>query len=166
MKRQDFASMVPNRDMWPTVNISELPPDRLELFNLRYKAINMYIDGESISDIKNQTQVPYKTLQKLLSKCIEPGLDGRIRGYTALIPYIIRNQYIRKADSDNSLKSIHGGFSGLLSQTLTKYPQIDKYLRQLILKKNSSQRKVHEKSIRAKDLHQVFLGYVQSEVEF
>lgn len=80
MKRRDFVSMIPDRDTWPTVNVSELPSDRLELFNQRYQAINMYIDGEPIRDIEDSTDVSYKMLQQLLNKCIEPGRDGRIKG--------------------------------------------------------------------------------------
>lgn len=157
MKRRDFISMIPDRDTWPTVNVSDLPPDRLELFNQRYKAINMYIDGEPIRDIEKSTDVPYKMLRQLLNKCIEPGHDGKIKGYPALIPFLVRSPYKRTAASDSESLSGQGGLSGVLSQVLNKYPRIEDYLRKLILKKNTPERNVHEKSIRAIDLHQAFL---------
>lgn len=157
MKRRDFVALMPDRDTWPTANISEFPPDRLELFNHRYKAINMYVDGEPIKDIETFTKVSYKSLQQLIIKCVEPGHDGRLNGYRALIPYIVRNQYERKAISSPKSIDGHGGCSGLFSQVLNRYPKVKKSLIQLILKKNSIERNVHEKSIRAKDLHQVFL---------
>ena len=157
MKRRDFVSMIPDRDTWPTVNVSELPSDRLELFNQRYQAINMYIDGEPIRDIEDSTDVSYKMLQQLLNKCIEPGRDGRIKGYPALIPFLVRSPYKRTAASDSESLSGQGGLSGVLSQVLNKYPRIEDYLRKLILKKNTPERNVHEKSIRAIDLHQAFL---------
>ncbi|OIQ98567.1 hypothetical protein GALL_193920 [mine drainage metagenome] len=157
MKRRDFISMVPDRDTWPTVNVSELPRDRLELFNHRYKAINMYIDGEPIRDIETTTEISYKILQQLLNKCIEPGHDGRIKGYRALIPFLVRSPYKRTVVSAAKPLGGQGGFSGLLRQVLNKYPSIEDYLKKLILKRNSPERNVHEKSIRAKDLHQAFL---------
>lgn len=149
--------MIPDRDTWPTVNISELPSDRLELFNQRYQAINMYIDGEPIRDIEKSTDVPYKTLQQLMNKCIEPGRDGKIKGYPALIPFLARSPYKRTAAAVSESLSGQGGLSGVLSQVLNKYPRIEDYLSKLILKKNTPERNVHEKSIRAIDLHQAFL---------
>src|SRR5690606_24740995 len=142
-------AIVPDRNTWPDVSLNELEPKFRELFENRYKAVNMYLDGENVKKIQSVTGVPYKTFSNMILNCLEPAFDGGIQGYRALIPFKRRKTYIR--EGENPRREGQNGLSGMLGQTLRKYPDIDQKLRRLILKKNTREYNVHEKKIRAKD---------------
>lgn len=162
MRRQEILSLAPPRDTWPTVNADELDEQRRELFENRCKAINLYLDGEAVSVIQQVTGIQYNSLSFLVKKCLLSSSDGRILGYRALLPFKNIASYVRTSKVKHKYPEAHGGMSGLLRQTLNQFPQIDKQLRQLIYKKNSPNMNVHEKKIRAKNIHSKFIKMLKA----
>lgn len=172
LNRSALIAEAPPIELWPLVPDGIVEDEVKELFNQRCKAIEMYLNYELGADIQKATNVHKTTLSKLLQKCLELGPDGNILGFNALIPFIRIKDYERTAEVKPKFREDQGGLSGLLQQTLTKYPDLEKKLNNLILKKNTLETSTHEKKISAKQLHQVFLkllkekGYEDSDWPF
>jgi len=118
----------------------------------------MYVDGTALATIQLVTGVRPNIIQRLVGKCLEVGNDGRILGFRGLIPYIRLKAYARTADVKPKFREAQGGLSGIFRQTLDRYPKIEEGLIQLIRKKCSPDHNVHEKRIRAKNLHRFLLN--------
>lgn len=162
MKRSNIISSAPPLSTWPKVAADLLSTDKREVFDNRAKAVEMYFNGEPRSDIKAITGVSFSDISRFAKNCLLPANDGRIWGYRALVPYKRIRSYIRKAPQKKKWQEGRGGMAGLLGQTFEKHPEIEKLLRALILKKKHKLINVHEKRIRSKDVHDVFLNQLES----
>lgn len=158
--RAEIFSGAPPLTTWPTVLAASLPEDHREIFHKRSQAVSMYAEGYSVAEIQEVTGVRRSMLPYLALKCLERSTDGRIMGYRGLIPYSCK-RYIRKADVRPKLPEAKGGLSGVFNQTLLQFPKLKKKLVQAILKRNSPEIKVHEKKLRAKDVHRIFIKYLR-----
>lgn len=163
LSRSELLAQAPPIELWPELPENIVEDESKELFNQRCKAVRMYLDNQLGADIQQTTNVHKTTLPSLLQKCLELGPDGNILGFKALIPFVRTKEYIRTADVKPKFREDQGGLSGLLQQTLNKYPDLAKKLKNLILKKNSLDMNTHEKKIPAKQLHQVFLKYLREK---
>lgn len=155
--RQETLANCPPIQVWPTVLDSLIKENQRESFNNRCRAVEMYVEGYPLAEIQDTTGILKNTISVLVKKCITLSFDGRIMGFRALIPFITLKEYVRKADEKHKYPEAQGGLSGIFTQTMKKFPKIEVKLIQYIKKKNSPQTNVHEKSIRAKDLHRLFL---------
>lgn len=163
LSRSALIAQAPPIELWPELPEGIVEEEFRELFNQRCEAVKMYLDNELGADIQRITNVHKTTLPSLLQKCLELGPDGNILGFNALIPFIRTKDYVRTANVKPKFKEDQGGLSGLLQQTLNKYPDLAKKLKNLILKKNSLGMNTHEKKIPAKQLHQVFIKYLREK---
>lgn len=145
LSRSELLAQAPPIELWPELPENIVEDESKELFNQRCKAVRMYLDNELGADIQQTTNVHKTTLPSLLQKCLELGPDGNILGFKALIPFVRTKEYIRTADVKPKFREDQGGLSGLLQQTLNKYPDLAKKLKNLILKKNSLDMNTHEK---------------------
>ena len=155
--RSEIFTGAPPLELWPTVLDTILTADQRESFNSRSKALKMYAEGYPVSKIQEVTGIDRSRLSSLATKAMEVASDGRIMGFRALLPYTHSKQYQRSAEIKQRLPEERGGLSGVFRQTLRKFPEIEDQLIQYIKKRNSRVLNVHEKKIRAKDLHRVFI---------
>jgi putative transposase len=144
-------------DIWPTVSLDGVEDSFREQFLNRCNAVRMYVEGEAGATIEAVTGIPRTFIHRLTAKCLELAGDGRILGFRALIPHIHLNPYNRTAEIKPKFQEAQGGLSGIFRRTLDKHPKIEETLIQLIRKKHSSEHNVHEKRIRARNLHRFFL---------
>lgn len=163
LSRSRLIALSPPIDEWALVP-DELVSDKFkELFRQRCKAIKMYYEGSSVKNIQQITSVVKTSIPLLYEKCLQSGQDGRILGYTALIPYYRTKDYVRAAKAFPKLNENRGGLSGVFRQTLNKHPEIEARLKELILKINSTEVGIHEKKIATKALHKAFLKMLKNE---
>ncbi|HEY0561924.1 MAG TPA: hypothetical protein VGD04_01235 [Methylophilus sp.] len=155
--RSVLMALAPPLDLWPEISQESVDDELKETFNNRCRAIRLYLEGEAVNTIQKNTGVSRTSLTDLLKRCLEPGPDGNILGYTALIPFFRLKKYERIAEVKPKFREDQGGLSGIFKLTLKKYPDIEKILTDLILKRNSSELSIHEKKIAVKDIHRIFL---------
>lgn len=155
--RAETLADCPPIETWPTVLDDLINVDHREKFNNKCKAVEMYIDGYPIEKIQNTTGVKSNLISALVHKCKKIAPDGRILGFRALVPFVNFKDYERKAINQFKYPEDQGGLSGVFVQTLKKFPEVSTKLNQYIKKKHSKEINVHEKRIRAKDLHKNFL---------
>jgi hypothetical protein len=148
---------IPPHEHWPSVSDSLLEAKERELFQKKCNAVRMYVEGSLVTEIQRLTGISRSSFGSLTSKCLEVASDGKIMGYRALLPYAHQKEYCRVAEIKHKLPESQGGMSGVFRQTLNKFPEIEEKLIQLIKKNNSPELNVHEKKIRAKTLHKIFL---------
>jgi putative transposase len=159
--RSETLADCPPLITWPTVLESLVKEKHRELFNSRCKAVEMYINGYPTFEIEKTTGITRSSISLLVNKCTKNSSDGRIMGYRALLPFSHSKEYERSAEQSYKFPEAQGGLSGVFVQTLKKYPEVKAKLDQYILKKNSKEMNVHEKRIRAKDLHKNFLSLLK-----
>lgn len=148
---------------WPVVLDDLINANHREKFNKKCKAVEMYIDGYSIIEIQNITEIKSNSISGLVQKCTRIAPDGRIFGYRALIPFLNFKEYERTANQKFKSPEAQGGLSGVFVQTLKKFPKVSVKLIQYINKEYSKEINVHEKKIRAKDLHRLFLSLLKEQ---
>lgn len=163
LSRASLLAQAPPIESWPELPDNIVSEESRELFNRRCKAVEMYLDNEFLVDIELATNVHRTSIASLLQKCLQLDPDGKILGFNGLIPFARTKDYVRTADIKHKFKEDQGGLSGLLQLTLNKYPDLDKKLKNLILKKNSFGMNTHEKKISPKQLHQVFIKYIREK---
>ena len=155
--RRELLNGVPHISVWPTALDDLIDSEYKEEFKNRCQAVQMYLEQESLEEIKKITSIQPKSVISFTKNCIKIAEDGNIFGYRALIPYFRKKEYVRTAEQKQKFKEAQGGQAGLFSNLLNKYPEIHKKLIQLINKSNSAKYSVHEKRIRPRDLHNFFL---------
>jgi hypothetical protein len=155
--RSQLLALAPPLNLWPDISQESVDDELKETFNNRCRAIQMYLEGEAVNTIQVDTGVSRTSITDLLRRCLQPGPDGNILGYTALIPFYRLKEYERKAEVKPKFREDQGGLSGIFKLTLKKFPDVEKILTDLILKRNSSELSIHEKRIAAKDTHRIFL---------
>jgi putative transposase len=151
--RQQTLASCPPIELWPTVEVNLIQDDLQEAFNQRCDAVKKYVDGLALAEIEEKTGIARNRVTTLVKKCLRPSSDGRILGFRGLIPFLSTKKYVRKAPVKAKFPEAQGGMSGVFRSLLNKHPSIEEKLVQYIKKKNSPQHNVHEKRIRAKDLH-------------
>lgn len=146
---------------WPTVATNLLSSSEKERFAEKCEAIKLYLSGVSTEDIKKTTGVSRWDLPRMVKRCLEFAPDGQIFGFRAIISHVHIDPYIRKKEPTKKLKEQHGGLSGVLNATLTRFPGIEKELVTLI-KKSSKAQRIHEHKIHATTLHHIFIDCLKS----
>lgn len=160
--RSEFLTTLIAIDTWPTISTASLSEDDRLLFDARYDAVRGYCEGLPVKEIARRTGISRTTIPSLVKKCLRYANDGRIYGFRALIPKLRTKDYVRSAPFGKKLPEAQGGMAGALSELLTRYPEINKDLISLI-KKTARVINVHEKKLRPKTLHKIFLDYLKEK---
>ena len=170
--RSEAFNGVPAIDLWPSVKVDLISEHYRDLFIRRSKAIRMYIEGYILQEIYIATKISNKNIQSLAKRCIEVAPDGNINGFRCLIPYFRNHEYNRTSPVHYKFKEAKGGLAGIFKKILNTHPELEDDLKGLIKKINSPKFNVHEKKIRARDLHSFFLrklkdlGYTNQDWPF
>lgn len=72
---------------WPAIDEETLPADIRSRVRLRRLAVALYLNGESLAPIKQQTGQSPTQVYRLLERCLSVHDDGRIYGLRGLIPW-------------------------------------------------------------------------------
>lgn len=119
---------------WEGIYSEDLSKEDRDLFQRRKTAIDLYLEGESQSEISAATLISNNELHRLISRCIELADDGTVWGERALIPHYRINGYTRVAPIAHHLPEHRSGYAGALGQLLEKYPTLRDSLINKILK--------------------------------
>lgn len=159
--RSELFASAPPINQWPTIKADLISEEHKEVFNYRVKAITLYADGRSISEILEQTGVRSSLLNYLSKRCIEMHPDGSIWGFRALVPNVRMKDYTRSSVVKPKRPEAQGGHSGALRQILDRFPNVENKIIAWIRKKDK-ENQVYEHRIRVVDLHREFLNILRS----
>lgn len=155
-RRSEAIANAPPLDEWPEINLEILDDEKKEQTQNKVSAIRQYIQGCPILQIKTTTGIHPSSLPEMLRRCLMLAGDGRIMGFRALLPNVNLAGYNRSKDFGLKRSEQKGGFSGALTVTLRRFPDIEKNLVTAILKEQK-RLEIPEYRIRPKDLHRIFL---------
>ena len=141
-KSYDTDTLKAIRKSWYSLPPEAVPESKREIYCLRKKAVDMYIDDARTEDIYKATGIQTGHISEYLRKCLIMDENGKYYVYYALIPHC------RCVPKNISKKK--GNFSALLD----KYPELPEFIqgnyfgdRKYTLEKNMNYRTLHEKFI-------------------
>jgi putative transposase len=103
---------------WPSVPPEVVPENRRAAFTQRLRACELYCAGELGSRaVGERIGLSARQVQRLVRSALAWHEDGQIFGQRALIPYLNRRGYERRAADCE-------GTAGLFDQLLRRYPQV------------------------------------------
>ena len=141
-----------NPDNWPSVNTSELAPDKLERFRVRKRLLQAYLSGEDdVATLLNRTGISRGELYRLLERAFGVNQDGNPVGYLACIPGIRLRSYVRT-------KRTRRGTAGLFQQFLSDQPELHALLDDLAL----GRKKLNLATVRGRHFKQLWLAFRQA----
>lgn len=149
-KKYDLFQLEEERKHWKTVNTDCLTKEIYIIFMQRKQAVDMYIDGYSLSVISNRINCSASSPIKWLEKCRKKDEYGSPYGYCGLLPYKHLEQYKRTKTVTDLVKT----FAGAMTKLLHDYPELKEYVDNLYLKKDKT---VLEKNITKKIIFEKFL---------
>ncbi len=129
-RRKDLHGI--DTSLWPRVDTNALPLEQRTIFGARQRAIDLYVGGESIRLIEEQTGINRRQLYFLLDRCLMNDVNGRVIGYPGLVKYKHFATYTRTT----ALKVAHHaggvGLVGAFSVLLERYPVLATWINQQI----------------------------------
>lgn len=90
IKRYSTAQLMEIKNTWVDFPLETIPEDERTDFKNKKDAVDMYINGASLSDIELKTGIKKSQISRLIKKCLSIDELGNMRGYLALIPYVSR----------------------------------------------------------------------------
>lgn len=121
--------------VWPTVDPNAMEGQRRSDLLNRIEAVRLYAVGTPLLTIETATGIPRMQLYRLTKRCIEPDVDGRIRGFRALIPFAKSKKYVRTADVKPTTRERPSGSSGAMTALLQRHESLGALLRYQISKR-------------------------------
>ncbi|WP_139379436.1 hypothetical protein [Zoogloea sp. LCSB751] len=159
LSRRDVISEAPSLDEWPTLNADALPECDSMLYLARVQAVTMFFRGDGrvreITEVTGITNLSY-----FVKRCLQIAPDGVIWGFRALAPNRRIKSYERNRSVGCKLPQDKGGLAGALGNIFKRFPDVEKKLTDLILKKKGSGA-VYEKRIRVIDVHARFISELE-----
>ncbi|WP_251108061.1 integrase [Burkholderia glumae] len=126
MKRSDIPEPLTDCSSWPGVDPAAIDPERLPVYRQRERAIQAYLRGTPLADLKRDFDINRGTLTRLLERCLASHPDGRIQGFRGLIPHIRTKRYRRIVPAVR--RTQHGGLTGAMGQLFERLPQLTQIL--------------------------------------
>lgn len=83
--RSQLLALAPPLNLWPDISQESMGEELKETFNNRCKAIQLYLEGEAVNTIQENTGVSRTSITDLLRRCLEPDPDGNILGYASVM---------------------------------------------------------------------------------
>lgn len=163
--RAEIISLIKVSMPWDEVRSDLLPADERGTYEHRRRALDKYLSGESLRDIKNATGVGGNYLRKIIARCLLVASDGRVHGYRALIPNFSIKKYTRKKTFSVSVGAKGSGFSGVLNAIFERYPGLQTSLDAFILKKKTYKgvSETDRFCNRSKDVHYEFIQLLKGK---
>lgn len=150
-----FAPQWRNTEAWPVPAARAVKKQFQAAYESRKRAIEQYMRGDSMKEIKEAEGIKAKELYDMLEACAALDLDEQIAGFRALVPYARRKRYERSSLPSEDALAAGKGTSGLFLQLLTK----NKPLRALLEEQAEKYAKVDaERRLPIAKLHGNFLN--------
>lgn len=163
---QLFAPQWRDTAGWPVPAEKAVKKQFLAAYESRKRAIEQYMRGDSLKDIKDAEGIKGKELYEMLEACASIDIDGQIAGFRTLVPYARRKGYLRSSAPSDKALATGKGASGLFTQLVSKH----KPLRKLLNEQAEEYAKLDpERRIPIAKLHTRFLNElvkVQGEVGY
>lgn len=113
---------------WPIPAEKAVKKQFQAAYESRKRAIEQYIRGDSLKDIKGAEGIRGKELYEMLEACASIDIDGKIAGFRALVPYARRKNYIRSSAPNATALATGKGASGLFAQLVSTHKALRKLL--------------------------------------
>lgn len=82
---------------WPEIDRAALSPERETLYARRERAIRLYLDGATDTQLKTGCGMGrVQTYRLLTERCLASHPDGDVHGWRGLLPYVRVKSYDRK----------------------------------------------------------------------
>ncbi|MCM3575289.1 hypothetical protein M3172_18995 [Mesobacillus subterraneus] len=136
---ESYDNELLNTANWPRANLNVMTEQDLETYKKRKKAVEMFIKGDSLNEIKIETGIDRKEINSFFKKCLYEDKFGIIYGFNALIPGKTIKQYNRKELPNSTSKKQYNQQSGAFRLLLKTYPVLQELIDTLFFKnKNKS----------------------------
>lgn len=147
-KKYNLLELAEYRKEWDVIKTDLLPEADKGIYDMKKKAVDMYIDDCPAKDILKITGITPNRLPGLIERCIlvNPS-NGRQYGYSALIPNKKLKSSSMKSNTDSTSKS-----KGAFKLLLLKYPSLNEFVINTYFGKTSL-----EKRVTPSNLHKKFL---------
>ena len=86
-RKFDRTELMDIRVIWPEPLAEAMSAERKALYEARKRAVDMYIDGETLEEINSKTGIDKSHIVKYVSKCCSRDGNGNFSGYAALCPW-------------------------------------------------------------------------------
>lgn len=162
--RAEIVELVQSTMPWEDVGVDMLSQKELTVFRHRKDALTRYMEGQSLAVIKQHTKIGGNYLIKMINRCLKPAPDGQPFGYRAMLPNEATTEYTRTKPLNAEVHLNGAGLAGALGSLFKVYPDLKPFLDALILKKsraNKELKTVPEFAIRRKDVHRLFIKYLE-----
>jgi hypothetical protein len=94
----DFTAL-PQIDItqWVTVDEAALPPERLQQFRHRKRAITLYLDGANEAQLLHETGLKRRNVYRIIvQRCLQQQDDGTLQGWRGALPFLHIKPYTRQ----------------------------------------------------------------------
>lgn len=145
---------------WPAPDEEVLSKEECGVYVARKRAVEMYADGMPVPDITAATSIARAQIFYLVKRCVTGAEDGTIAGFRALVPWERLAGYDRREPVVHVPGDGPGGCAGALSQLFSRYPEVEKHIRNRFLGTGGA--KVSVVRIGYKDLHGEFLDQLRA----
>ncbi|CAL8481664.1 protein of unknown function (plasmid) [Caballeronia sp. S22] len=122
MRRSDIPEALTDASVWPGIDPSAMDPERLAIYRRREGAIQAYLRGARLADLKRDFGIARGALNRLIERCLTFNQDGRIQGFRGLIPHTRTQGHRRVVPARR--RSDRGGLTGALGQLFEQLPQL------------------------------------------
>lgn len=148
-KKYNLSTLKIERLEWKNVLVDVLDNTAREAFLSRKKAVDMYIDGFTLKEIEDKTNINKVSINKYVEKCraINPQ-DNQPYGYGALLHY--KHTSKKVSNKINTTSSNKGNFEALLLH----YPQLQSFIYDNYF---GNKKDTLEKNMKVSILHKKFL---------
>ncbi|MCR4657823.1 MAG: Mu transposase C-terminal domain-containing protein [Lachnospiraceae bacterium] len=141
-KKHNLNELRKIRETWADLPAEVVPEDKRASFVQRKSAVDMYIDGCTMSEITEATGIAHPNICRMVERCLRRDAAGDYYGYQALL-------------KNNRTAPDEGRADGLFSRLLSQYPGLDDYIagcwygnKKYTLEKNMNRKSLHSRFLR------------------
>ncbi len=125
---QLFSSSWRDTSCWPKPAAKEVKDEFKEVYDGRKRAVEQYMRGDSLKNIKDAEGIAAGELYGMLLACAERVANDQIAGFRALIPYRRRKRYERSSPANADALAAGRGSGGLFTQLLCQHVELQSFL--------------------------------------
>ena len=138
MKR--CRTRAPDLSSWPAFDAAVLPEPQRRAFQARRQAVELYVAGASLREIRTVTGVERSQIYRLLDHSSQPHEDGRPFGWRAFVPYARVAEYHRVSRIEPRRSG--AGAAGAFRLLLQAHPALAAWIAERVRDKRVTLRQV------------------------
>jgi putative transposase len=139
-------------EKWQIPNPIVLSKADTAIYEKRKEAVEMYSESVSYKEIHAYTGISKSEVRRLIQRCLTYDGNGKIYGFSALVPRIRIGEYVRKAPVEHIRGGDSSGCAGAFEDLLRRFPEVDHRIQSLFFKEPNGIA-VHEARIPIVDIH-------------